>query len=67
LNFALNPDWPSYFSYAPDILRYLRRVCDTFDLNRYMQFNTEVNEAKWNEGEKAFIFTVTKCLADLLT
>ncbi|KAF2088438.1 FAD/NAD(P)-binding domain-containing protein [Saccharata proteae CBS 121410] len=48
-NFALNPDWPRFFSYAPDIWKYLDKVCNTFDLRKYMTFNTEVVEARFNE------------------
>ncbi|KAB2579998.1 putative sterigmatocystin biosynthesis monooxygenase stcW [Lasiodiplodia theobromae] len=48
-NFALNPDWPRYHSYAPDIWKYLDKVCEVFDLRKYMTFNTEVIEARWND------------------
>ncbi|EME39601.1 hypothetical protein DOTSEDRAFT_56930 [Dothistroma septosporum NZE10] len=47
--FALNPNWPRFFSYAPDIWKYLDKVCNTFDLRKYMTFNTEVIGAYWNE------------------
>ncbi|KAE8343375.1 hypothetical protein BDV24DRAFT_31997 [Aspergillus arachidicola] len=47
--FAPNPDWPRYFSYAPDIWNYLDRVCKVFDLRRYMVFHTEVVGCYWNE------------------
>ncbi|KXT08570.1 hypothetical protein AC579_8310 [Pseudocercospora musae] len=47
--FALNPDWPRFFSYSPDIWKYLDKVCNTFDLRKYMTFNTEVTGAYWNE------------------
>ncbi|KAK7181161.1 hypothetical protein DPSP01_010617 [Paraphaeosphaeria sporulosa] len=49
MNFALNPDWPRFFSYAPDIHKYLCKVCDVFDLRRYMTFNTEVVRAEWQD------------------
>lgn len=53
LNFALNPDWPRFFSYAPDILKYLEKVCNVFDLYKYMTFNTEATRAEWqNETGK---------------
>ncbi|KAF2444597.1 FAD/NAD(P)-binding domain-containing protein [Karstenula rhodostoma CBS 690.94] len=42
MNFALNPDWPRFFLYAPDIHKYLCKICDAFDLRKYMTFNTEV-------------------------
>jgi len=48
-NFALNPDWPRFFSYSPDIHKYLHKVVDTFGLRKYMTFNTEVTRAEWQE------------------
>ena len=47
--FALNPDWPRFFSYSPDIWKYLDKVCNTFDLRKYMSFSTEVIGCWWNE------------------
>lgn len=49
LNFALNPDWPAFFSYSPDIWAYLDKVCNTFDLRKYMKFNTEVVGCEWQD------------------
>ncbi|KAK3113063.1 hypothetical protein LTR53_010020 [Teratosphaeriaceae sp. CCFEE 6253] len=46
--FALNPDWPRFFSYAPDIWGYLDKVCDTFALRKYMVFNTEIMGCTWD-------------------
>lgn len=48
--FALNPDWPHFFSEATDIWEYLDNVCKTFDLRRHMTFRTEVIAATWDEG-----------------
>ena len=48
-NFALNPDWPRYFSYSSDIQKYLLKVVEVFDLRKYMTFNTEVVKAEWHE------------------
>lgn len=50
MNFALNPDWPRFFSYAPDIHKYLCKICDVFDLRKYMTFNTEVVRSEWQDG-----------------
>ncbi|KPI37674.1 putative sterigmatocystin biosynthesis monooxygenase stcW [Cyphellophora attinorum] len=47
--FALNPDWPRFFSYSPDIWKYLDKVCSVWDLRKYMNFNTEVIGAYWQE------------------
>ncbi|KAI9880737.1 MAG: hypothetical protein M1830_000626 [Pleopsidium flavum] len=46
-NFALNPDWPRFFSLSPDIWKYLDKVCNTFDLRKYMTFKTEVIGCYW--------------------
>ncbi|PMD35399.1 flavin-binding monooxygenase-like protein [Hyaloscypha variabilis F] len=48
-NFALNPDWPRYASHSQDIWKYLDKVCETFDLRKYMTFNTEIIGCYWNE------------------
>ena len=50
LNFALNPDWPRFFSYAPDIHAYLRKVVEVFDLRKYMKFSTEVVKSEWQNN-----------------
>lgn len=51
MNFALNPDWPRFFSYAPDIHKYLSKICDVFDLRKYMTFKTEVLRAEWQDDK----------------
>ncbi|GME33225.1 hypothetical protein F4819DRAFT_472988 [Neofusicoccum parvum] len=47
--FAPNPEWPRFLSKREDIWEYLDRVCKVFDLRKYMNFNVEVTEAKWDE------------------
>ncbi|KAF7531247.1 hypothetical protein G7054_g9044 [Neopestalotiopsis clavispora] len=47
---APNPDWPRFFSYAPDIWQYLNKVCDVFKLREKMIFNTKVVAAEWQES-----------------
>ncbi|KAB8295057.1 hypothetical protein EYC80_006997 [Monilinia laxa] len=48
-NFALNPDWPRYASKSTDIWKYLDKVCEVFDLRKYMTFNTEIIGCFWDE------------------
>lgn len=50
-NFALNPDWPKFFSEAADIKSYLDKVVDCFGLRKYMTFDTEVVGCWWEEKE----------------
>ena len=47
--FALNANWPRFFSRSPDIWQYLDKVCNTFGLRKYMTFNTEVVGCYWEE------------------
>ncbi|TKX26188.1 sterigmatocystin biosynthesis monooxygenase-like protein 1 [Elsinoe australis] len=54
-NFALNPDWPRFFSYSPDIWKYLDKVCEVFDLRKYMKFETEVVGCHWSEDEGEWV------------
>lgn len=49
--FALNADWPKYFSPSDDIFRYLARVVDCFELRRFMNFNSVVSSCEWNEEQ----------------
>ncbi|KAL6710120.1 hypothetical protein ACN47E_009911 [Coniothyrium glycines] len=49
LIWALNPDWPRFFSYAPDIHKYLTKICEVFDLHKYITLNTEVVRAEWQD------------------
>lgn len=47
--FALNPDWPRFFSYAPDIWEYLNKICEIFGLRKYMSFSSKVVHAEWQD------------------
>lgn len=46
--FALDPEWPRFFSESKDIWQYLNKVCDCFSLRKHMRFGTEVIDAQWN-------------------
>jgi cation diffusion facilitator CzcD-associated flavoprotein CzcO len=61
-NFALNPDWPRFFSYSPDIWKYLNKVCETFGLRKYMNFNTEVVESRWDEDRGKWTVKIKKTI-----
>nr|POE63579.1 putative sterigmatocystin biosynthesis monooxygenase stcw [Quercus suber] len=56
--FALNPDWPRFFSYSPDIWKYLDKVCNTFDLRKYMNFYSEVVGCYWIEEKGQWRVTI---------
>ena len=64
MNFALNPDWPRFFSYSPDIHKYLSKVTDTFGLRKLMNFKHKVIEARWNEDKGRWVVKMEKTNAD---
>lgn len=64
MNFALNPDWPRFFSYSPDIHKYLAKVTDTFDLRKLMHFKHKVVEARWNEEKGRWFVKMEKTNPD---
>lgn len=44
-----NPDWTSYYSGAKEIWEYMRRCVDEEDMTRFIKFQTEVDEARWDK------------------
>lgn len=49
-SFAPNPDWSRAFSPQPEIQSYLRRVAAEHGLAERIRFNSELLEARWDEG-----------------
>ena len=45
-------DWPEKFSAQPDIMAYANHVADRFDLKRYIDFETEVRAAHFDEDAR---------------
>jgi cation diffusion facilitator CzcD-associated flavoprotein CzcO len=64
MNFAMNPDWPRFFSYSPDIHKYLCKIADVFDLRKLMHFNHKVIEARWNEDKGRWVVKMEKTKPD---
>ncbi|GME65311.1 predicted protein [Neofusicoccum parvum] len=48
-SWAPNPDWTHFMSPGAEIRAYLEKVCDVFDLRKYIRFNTELLRATWND------------------
>ncbi len=48
-SFEGNPDWSREFASQPEILAYLRRCADTYDLRSRIQFDTQVVGAAYDE------------------
>ena len=51
-SFDQNPDWTREYPGQEEILSYLIQVAQKWGLYRYIRFNTEVEEARWNESTK---------------
>ncbi|QKX62741.1 uncharacterized protein TRUGW13939_09903, partial [Talaromyces rugulosus] len=49
LSFESNTQWSAYFAPGGEIKAYWDRVCAKWDVYRYVTFNTQVTEARWNE------------------
>lgn len=48
-SFAPNPDWSHRYSPQPEILDYIRRTAEEYDVLRLVRFGTEVTEAVFDE------------------
>ncbi|TPX37965.1 hypothetical protein SmJEL517_g00273 [Synchytrium microbalum] len=48
-SFALNPEWSRFYSQAEEIWKYQKSVAKRFDCEKYMTFNTKINEAVWDD------------------
>jgi len=50
LSFALNPGWTQRYAPQPEILAYLKKVADDFDLTPSIRFGEAVRTATFEEG-----------------
>lgn len=51
-SFATNPDWSRAFPGQEEILAYLIRVAQQYDLFQHFRFNSTVEEARWDEAAR---------------
>lgn len=53
-SFSFEPkaDWTHMWSFQPEIFDYLKGVTDKHNLRRNIRFNTHVDRAHWDEGER---------------
>ncbi|SON62664.1 Baeyer-Villiger monooxygenase [Mycobacterium simulans] len=50
-SFEPKPDWKNPFSYQPEIWDYLKGVTEKYGLRRYIEFNSLVDRAYWDDDE----------------
>lgn len=49
--FEANPEWSGYYSYSDEIQEYLVNFAKKYGVEKYVQLNTEVLAATWDEKE----------------
>ncbi|MGN6250208.1 MAG: flavin-containing monooxygenase [Marmoricola sp.] len=54
-----NPRWKRRFAEQPDILGYLQRTADRYDLRRHLRLRTEVAGADWDAGTRTWTVRTT--------
>lgn len=59
LSFEPNPEWTREYPGQEEIHQYLKKVCHKWGLYSYIRFNTQVEEARWQEQSKEW-FTFVK-------
>src|SRR5213595_3510418 len=66
-SFAPNPDWSHAYGRRKEILDYLRTVAAEHRVERYVRFDTEMREARWDdEGSRWVLDTDTGVLTTRL-
>jgi 4-hydroxyacetophenone monooxygenase len=50
-SFAPNPELTRYFAKRAEVHAYLERIASQFDIKRYIRFNTEVVQARYQAGD----------------
>ncbi|BBY35872.1 hypothetical protein MMAN_00060 [Mycobacterium mantenii] len=57
-SFEPKPDWKNPFSFQPEIWDYLKGVTEKYGLRRYIEFNSLVDRAHWDDDENRWhVFT----------
>lgn len=61
-SFAPSHKWSHLFAKQPEILTYLEDVAKTFDLNKKIKFNHELESAKWDQSKGIWSLETSKGL-----
>jgi cation diffusion facilitator CzcD-associated flavoprotein CzcO len=51
----INYHWKEHYLKQPEVLAYLNHVVDRYDLRKYMQFNTELQHARYDETNNVWV------------
>ncbi|KAK5327274.1 hypothetical protein LTR93_002658 [Exophiala xenobiotica] len=55
-----NPEWSSFYSPAPEILKYLQDTADKYDLHRFVKLSHRVSQAEWNNEKGKWVFQIQR-------
>ncbi|KAF2865692.1 hypothetical protein BDV95DRAFT_506385 [Massariosphaeria phaeospora] len=55
---ARNPSWSAYYSSSEEIWQYFKDIATKYDLEKYVQFKTTVEDATWNEERGQWKVTI---------
>ena len=55
-----NPEWSKYYSEAPEIWEYMKGIVLDERLDRYIEVNTKVEQAKWDDAESMWRVSLSK-------
>ena len=58
-SFELNPDWSRSFSPQPEILKYLMKVAEKYDILRHIECNKRVMKTIWNKNTNKWAITLS--------
>ncbi|OAL04210.1 putative monooxygenase [Phaeosphaeriaceae sp. SRC1lsM3a] len=55
---APNPNWSQFYASQPEILQYFRDTATKFDLEKFIKYDSEVVEARWNEEKGQWLVKI---------
>ncbi|WP_035699528.1 flavin-containing monooxygenase [Bradyrhizobium genomosp. I (2014)] len=57
-SFGLRNAWTRYFCQREELLDYLQKVADEYDIRSHLRVNTELTSSRWDEGRRRWISTL---------
>jgi cation diffusion facilitator CzcD-associated flavoprotein CzcO len=60
--FEPNSEWSGFYSYSEEIQTYFERFYEKYKLAQYVQLNTEVKAATWDESKSECEFEQETCV-----
>ena len=59
-SFALSSKWSRLFAKQPEILAYLKEVSDDFGITPLIEFNTDLEQARWDDSRDLWVLNTSK-------